>query len=153
MVIFCHVLSESTNAAIYSSEDLDILMAFVDSLKPLPEGGSDGADRLYRLCLVFHQVAKLYVEAKAQEARTQAQSQDNLTAGATLDPYLSKLGFVPNQAQYLAPDWPSTADIAADWPDLGSSNGIIQDWFSSSSNIMSLLDQDIDYLNTGYRQQ
>jgi hypothetical protein len=147
MVIFCHVIT------IYSSNDLDLLTAFVDSLKPLPDGSSDGADKLYRLCFVFHQVARLYVEAKAQEARTQAQSQTNLTAEAAFDPYLTMLGFAPNQAQYLAPDWSATADIAADWSrgiDLGS-NGNIQDWFSGNSNIMSLLDQDIDYLNMVYQ--
>lgn len=144
-VVFCHVI------AIYSSDYLDLLAAFVDSLKPLPDDNSEGIEKLYRLCLVFHQVARLYVEAKAQEARTQAQSQANLTAGAAFDPYLSMLGFAPNQAQYLAPEWPQTTDIAADWPkgtDL-SANDNIQDWFSGNSNIMSLLDQDIDYLNAG----
>jgi hypothetical protein len=143
MVIFCHAIT------IYSADDLNLLAAFVDSLKPLPQTTSEGADKLYRLCHVFHQVAKLYVEAKAQEARTQAQSQASLTAEAAFDPYLSMLGFAPNQTQYLAPDWPATADIAVDWPegiDLGS-NVNIQDWFSGNSNIMGLLDQDIDYLN------
>lgn len=58
------------------------------------------------------------------------------------------LGFAANQAQYLAPEWPQKTDIAADWakgPDL-TANDNIQDWFSGNSNIMSLLDQDIDYL-------
>jgi len=148
MVIFCHAIT------IYSSDDLDLLAAFVESLKPLPDIESEGADKLYRLCFVFHQVAKLYVEAKAQEARTQAQSQTNLTAEAAFDPYLSMLGFAPNQAQYLAPAWPATTDIAADWSG-GTNfglNGNIQDWFSGNSNIMGLLDQDVDYLNMYYQQ-
>lgn len=135
--------------AIYSSDDLDLLAAFVESLKPLPEESSEGIEKLYRLCFVFHQVARLYVEAKAQEARTQAQSQANLTAGAAFDPYLSMLGFAPNQAQYLTPEWLQAPEIAAEWPKATdrTANDNIQDWFSGNSNIMSLLDQDIDYLN------
>ncbi|RDI77480.1 hypothetical protein Vi05172_g12470 [Venturia inaequalis] len=147
MVIFCHVIT------IYSSDDLDLLAAFVESLKPLPDDNSEGIEKLYRLCFVFHQVARLYVEAKAQEARTQAQSQANLTAGAAFDPYLSMLGFAPNQAQYLAPEWLQTTDIAAAWQKgtVLTANENIQDWFSGTSNIMSLLDQDIDYLGASMK--
>ncbi|TLD18287.1 fungal-specific transcription factor domain protein [Venturia nashicola] len=147
MVVFCHVI------AIYSNDDLELLAAFVESLKPLTDDRSEGIEKLYRLCFVFHQVARLYVEAKVQEARTQAQtqaqSQVNLTAGAAFDPYLSMLGFAPNQSQYLVPEWPQTTNIAADWPrgtEL-TANENMQDWFSGNSNIMSLLDQDIDYLS------
>jgi hypothetical protein len=146
---------------LYPTSDLDLLASFVASLKPAQSDNSEGIDKLYRLCDVFYQVAKLYVEAKAQEARTQAESQasKNLTAGSqhaftdfrpetAFDPYLSMLGFAPNQAQYLVPNsnWATAAaDVPPGGMDLG--NGNIQDWFSGNSNIMGLLDQDIDYIN------
>jgi hypothetical protein len=79
---------------------------------------SEGADKLYKMCHLFLQVAKLYIQAKKNDTRGQPQrmsrpSPDNfyttggeaqldLNAMTQFDPYLSALGLMPSSA------WPMT---------------------------------------------
>jgi hypothetical protein len=79
---------------------------------------SEGANKLYKMCHLFLQVAKLYLQAKTQDNTTQSQtfspSQPNYTTDidngqfdlnsmTEFDPYLSALGLLPNSA------WPPTS--------------------------------------------
>lgn len=105
IVIFCYVIQEN------ESSDLDSLFDFVASLESC-RTISEGADRLYKMCHMFSQIAKLYVQAKTQEktTRTQAGAQGSqtdyyttadgthldLNASNSFDPYLNALGLMPN---------------------------------------------------------
>ncbi|KAF2635490.1 hypothetical protein P280DRAFT_436975 [Massarina eburnea CBS 473.64] len=63
IVIFCNVVLH------YDPNDLNSLADFVYSLESC-RTISEGADKLYKMCHLFLQVAKLYVEAKAKESST-----------------------------------------------------------------------------------
>ncbi|KAI8941699.1 hypothetical protein NX059_002908 [Plenodomus lindquistii] len=111
IVIFCHVIQKN------ELSDLNSLFDFVGSLESC-RTISEGADKLYKMCHMFSQIAKLYVQAKTQETRSREQtaartSQPNyytttdgtqldLNAMNSFDPYLSALGLMPNWA------WPTT---------------------------------------------
>ena len=102
-MIFCNAILHS------DPSDLNSLADFVCSLESC-RTISEGADKLYKMCHLFLQVARLYVEAKAKEALTAAASssqpnqdipytQDggiNLDTMTQFDPYLSALGLMPN---------------------------------------------------------
>lgn len=91
--------------------DLSSLFEFVASLESC-RTLSEGTDKLYQVCHMFSQIAKLYIQAKTQDSATsqaQVASQDNLSnyrtaSGARLDlnamnsfdPYLSALGLMPD---------------------------------------------------------
>ena len=97
--------------------DLDTLQQFVASLESC-RTVSEGADKLYKMCHLFLQVAKLYIQAKKKDPKSQPQataqpSDDNfytttdgtqldLTTMTEFDPYLSALGLVPNSAWPMA---------------------------------------------------
>ncbi|KAH9870995.1 hypothetical protein J1614_006569 [Plenodomus biglobosus] len=118
IVIFCHVIQKN------ELSDLNSLFDFVASLESC-RTISEGADKLYRMCHMFSQIAKLYVQAKTQEKATRAQtgaqnSQPNyytttdgtqldLNSMNSFDPYLSALGLMPNWA-WPAPGAPATSD-------------------------------------------
>ncbi|KAL2813191.1 hypothetical protein BDW59DRAFT_167593 [Aspergillus cavernicola] len=86
IVLFCHIIEVS------SWVDLDRLEEFVVSLEsncPL----STAISKLHRLCQVLSNVARLYIEAKAQ-----AQTEENqalASVGHEFDTYLSALGLAP----------------------------------------------------------
>jgi hypothetical protein len=107
--------------------DLQALSDFVASIESC-RTISEGADKLHKMCHLFLQVAKLYVEAKAKDTAHQAsvnaqqgfyqpddgaddQTFDSNTM-TQFDPYLSALGLMPNSA------WPmsdyANAGLAAD---------------------------------------
>ncbi|KAF2676907.1 hypothetical protein K458DRAFT_424397 [Lentithecium fluviatile CBS 122367] len=119
IVIFC-------NAVLHCNpSDLNTLADFVLSLESC-RTVSEGADKLYKMCHLFLQVAKLYVEAKTKESAHQPSTQpENSRAGAggfyeandggsggeqgfdsstmtQFDPYLSALGLMPNSAWPMA---------------------------------------------------
>lgn len=111
IVIFCNAVQNA------DSSDLVSLSEFVTSLESCSTI-SEGANKLYKMCRLFLQVAKLYIQAKSQDvsavATTQARtySQGNpqqyyataddtaldLNAMTQFDPYLSALGLMPNAA-------------------------------------------------------
>jgi hypothetical protein len=111
-VIFCNVILHC------DPFDLNTLSDFVSSIESC-RTVSEGADKLYKMCHLFLQVAKLYVEAKTNEythkSSTQPQESQSefyqaggeeqdfdLNSLAQFDPYLSALGLMPNSV------WPMT---------------------------------------------
>ncbi|KAK2748729.1 hypothetical protein FQN57_000310 [Myotisia sp. PD_48] len=86
MVMFCHTIAAQDLA------DLELLEEIATSLQVASEF-SEAADRLYRLCLVFYQVAKLYVDAQPKEAHTLRVLPQ---PGEDFNNYLTSLGFGPN---------------------------------------------------------
>ena len=112
IVIFCNAIQKA------DSSDLGSLSDFVSSLESC-RTISEGADKLYKMCHLFLQVAKLYIQAKKQDTATTSRppsfsqsqpsyytttdgTQLDLNAMKEFDPYLSALGLVPNAA------WPMT---------------------------------------------
>lgn len=118
IVLFCHVVTT------YDVNDLLLLSGFTQSLhNPASNAhpNSEGAERMHKLCRVFYQVAKLYVEAKARESESQSsqrrENRPNLSTVGLADvgghqmtmsepdafqwqaqefnPYLNALGFMP----------------------------------------------------------
>lgn len=128
---------------------------------------SEGADKLYKMCHLFLQVAKIYVEAKTKEAsEIVARSSEpgfydpaNSVSGTGVggfdantmtqfDPYLSALGLVPNSAWPIGPAFPAMpqgVDNFAHGLDGNiAGHNSVQDWFSGSRYIMGLMEEDIN---------
>lgn len=120
-------------------------------------GASRASEKLYRLCQVLCDVAKLYVEAKRQQvqaaaAQEQAQAVVFPGLGDEVDMYLSALGLVPADlggeppAQVVAPvggqltNHPGPVEGAA-FPT--SSGSYLGEWFSGNQHMMGLLEEDM----------
>ncbi|KAH7071970.1 fungal-specific transcription factor domain-containing protein [Paraphoma chrysanthemicola] len=110
IVIFCNAIQNT------DPTDLPSLQEFVDSLESC-RALSEGADRLYKMCRLFLQIAKLYLQAKTQTvaipSQTFSPTQPNYYTTADgnnldvnsmtqFDPYLSALGLMPNSAWPMA---------------------------------------------------
>ncbi len=103
IVIFCNAIQRT------DSSDLESLSDFVASLESC-RTLSEGADKLYKMCHIFLQVARLYIQAKTRDAVLQTvptsmqpdyyptvdSSQIDLNTITQFDPYLSALGLVNN---------------------------------------------------------
>ncbi|KAH8723661.1 fungal-specific transcription factor domain-containing protein [Phaeosphaeriaceae sp. PMI808] len=162
IVIFCNTIQNTDPA------DMKSLQEFVTSLEP-SRTISEGADNLYKMCYLFLQVAKLYLQAKIQDNRIQPQTfsqnhsdcfiatdgiQLDPNAMTQFDPYLSALGLMPNST------WPVTNYTNAQPLDSrgtysqtlhggGSITGLdmsgigqnsVQDWYSGSRYLMNLME-------------
>ena len=111
IVVFCNAIQKADAA------DLETLQQFVASLESC-RTVSEGADKLYKMCHLFLQVAKLCIQAKKNDTGNPPQTvtqpapnnfytttdstQLDLSTMTQFDPYLSALGLVPNSA------WPMT---------------------------------------------
>jgi hypothetical protein len=109
IVIFCNAIQNT------DSTDLTSLQDFVESLESC-RTLTEGADKLYKMCHLFLQVAKLYLQAKTYDTtQTQTYSPNQADYYTTnnkiqfdpnpitqFDPYLSALGLMPNSAWPMA---------------------------------------------------
>jgi hypothetical protein len=110
MVLFCNAIQQA------DSTDLKSLTDFVTSLESCRHV-SEGAEKLYKMCLLFLKVARFYIQAKTQESaarhaqffsRLEQPDANAAEAGfsidlntiAQFDPHLNALGLVSN------PTWP-----------------------------------------------
>lgn len=133
-VLFCYVIETSSLA------DLKVLQDFVDSL----EGGrglSEPIDKLYLLCKVMFDIAKLYVEAKTQ----QQQDENSIFIGDEFEMYLSQLGFIPNEDQVMANASTNDAGVPAQGSGQVSQ---LADWFFGSRNMIGLLEEDLSQIDS-----
>lgn len=146
MVLISNVIQQT------DATDLKSLTDFVTSLESC-RGYSEGAEKLYKMCLLFLKVAGFYIQAKYQERQTAQMpsfsgSEQNHTsaanAGTPIDlrtiaqfgPHLSALGFVSD------PAWSTgeyTSDLAAQGqgfyaPDLGADNELGHDGWGVGYN-------------------
>lgn len=137
MVLFSNAIQQA------DPTDLKSLADFVTSLESC-RAVTEGAEKLYKMCLLFLKVAGFYIQAKHQECNAAGQmpsffgsEQSNTSAayaGTPIDlstvaqfgPHLSALGFVSD------PAW-STAEYASGLaaqgegfytPDMGMGNGM-----------------------------
>ncbi|KAK7182408.1 uncharacterized protein CC84DRAFT_1101011 [Paraphaeosphaeria sporulosa] len=165
IVIFCHSVLHC------DPSDLNSLSDFVVSLESC-RTISEGADKLYKMCHLFLQVAKLYVEAKRNEAVPVAASRTqpgqngffpqetgiNLDTMTQFDPYLSALGLMPNAGFPMTgfpamnpstnvdtfPPGSFDASMAPSGSGMGPGNPTnVQDWFSGSRYLLNLMEDDI----------
>lgn len=125
IVLFCNAIQNT------DPTDLSSLSDFVASLESC-RIISEGADKLYKICHLFLQVLRLYIQAKSQYALACSQSvpeanrpnfyttadgaQLDLNAMTQFDPYLSALGLVPN------PAWPMAGYATASTTNIRSLN-------------------------------
>lgn len=95
---------------------------------------SQPVEKLHRLCQVLHQVAALYVEARA---KAQDQDQDTMMSmiGNDFDMYLSQLGLVPRQNF-------STDFVGMEEEEGGGESAQLAGWFSGNSHVMGLMEED-----------
>jgi len=128
IVLFCHVI-ETYNAA-----DLQRLSAFANSLQPVC-AVSKATERFYRVCQVLYNVARLYLEAKAEQ-----DEQMNLV-GNDMDMYLSQLGFMPQQFDPSA----HTAFNDGSLPQAAQ----LGNWLSGSGHILGLVEGDLAAFDPG----
>jgi hypothetical protein len=140
IVLFCHVINSS------SETDLQRLEEFVASLQPNC-ALSEAISRLYRLCQVLSNIAKLYLEAKAQ-----TQTQEDQAIGQEFDTYLSALGLAPASVEY-GDSRPATArtvpagstdimpGVETQLPQVAPS--ALRNWYSGNQHMMGLLEEDL----------
>lgn len=142
IVLFCHVIKDS------SENDLQRLDDFVASIQPTT-GLSEAISKLHRLCQVLLNIARLYLEAKAQ-----AKSQEDPTIGQEFDTYLTALGMGPVMPGYgdvqatsatAAPLGAVSADMMQGMegqvPPIAPS--ALRNWFSGNQHMMGLLEEDL----------
>ncbi|KAL6233937.1 hypothetical protein BDW75DRAFT_176375 [Aspergillus navahoensis] len=145
IVLFCHIIE------VCSWGDLDRLEEFVESLKPYCSL-STAIFNLHRLCQVLSNVARLYVEAKAQ-----AQTQENqalASVGHEVNTYLSALGLAPSDvgdARWAGPvpgtttsgemNYPATQSFGPSIPQTQMTQ--LGSWFSGNQYMMGLLEEDL----------
>ena len=149
MVVFCHAIRTS---------DLDDLQCLGDVVATLQSSGeiSEGVERLYRLCHVFYQVAKLYIESKLkqdqalhyQAAVGEGRVSDDVPmhAGGEFDPYLNALGFGPQGGSMNVPSQRDTTMEEYD-PGVGMASAELGNWFAGNLNMMGLLEADLTDLD------
>ncbi|KAK7419743.1 hypothetical protein QQX98_003115 [Neonectria punicea] len=127
-VLFCHVI-ETSNA-----EDLQRLEQFAASLQPVLSM-SPAIDKFQRLCKVLHQVAALYIGAKAQAQ----QDQDMIMVGNDFDVYFSQLGFIPepHQAESIL-----TGESGPGCVPAVSQALRLEDWFSGNRSVMGMMEEE-----------
>lgn len=130
-VLFCYVIEASSN------EDLRLLKEFCTTLESA-QGTSETTEKLWRLCQVMCNVATLYVEAKSQ----QQEDQDMIPIGDEFDMYLSQLGLIPTEEQTAMALSDDTNGIASGNHEVAQ----MADWFSGSTNLMGLLEQDLSQI-------
>lgn len=139
-MLFCHVIKDS------SEHDLQRLDDFVASIQPTT-GLSEAISKLHRLCQVLLNIARLYLEAKAQ-----AKSQEDPTIGQEFDTYLTALGMGPalpgfdvQAATTAAPPGAMSADMMQGMegqvPPVAPS--ALRNWFSGNQHMMGLLEEDL----------
>lgn len=165
IVIFCNIIQNVDDA------DLPSLNNFASSLESC-RTLSEGADKLYKMCRLFCQVAKLYLQAKNQDNTAQSQAympnQSNYYTSANgtqfdvnnmtdFDPYLSALGLMPNSvwpmANFSGPQTTeglgaySQVNPGLDMSGMGLPDGgqnSVQDWFSGSRYLINLMENSED---------
>ncbi|PYH45753.1 putative C6 transcription factor [Aspergillus saccharolyticus JOP 1030-1] len=155
VVLFCHTIATS------SWEDLKLLEEFVLCVQPNCFL-SEAIAKLYRLCQVLSNVARLYIEAKAQ---AQAREDQNLmSVGQEFDTYLSALGLAPASTQDGGADWtsaPTAAGAAAVPGAIRSGNeghyaegplpqNQLGNWFSGNQHMMGLLEEDLSVFDPSW---
>ncbi|PYI22849.1 fungal-specific transcription factor domain protein [Aspergillus violaceofuscus CBS 115571] len=156
VVLFCHTIATS------SWEDLTRLEEFVLCVQPNCFL-SEAIAKLYRLCQVLSNVARLYIEAKAQ---AQAREDQNLVSvGQEFDTYLSALGLAPAPNQEGGAVWtsaPSTAGAGAVSGVMRSGNegpyteapmpqtDQLGNWFSGNQHMMGLLEEDLSVFDPSW---
>ncbi|RAL09064.1 putative C6 transcription factor [Aspergillus homomorphus CBS 101889] len=162
VVLFCHTIATS------SWEDLNRLEEFVLCVQPNCFL-SEAIAKLYRLCQVLSNVARLYIEAKAQ---AQAREDRNLASvGQEFDVYLSALGLAPAAAHDGDAGWTSvpTTTAAAAGAGAGAVPGAIRsgndghyaeapmpqtdqlgNWFSGNQHMMGLLEEDLSVFDPSW---
>lgn len=146
IVLFCHVIESSSYSDLIRLED------FVNSLQPNCSL-SEAIAKMHRLCQVLSNVARLYVEAKAQ-AQTQ-ENEDLASVGQEFDVYLSALGLAPTQAEAGDVRWNGPVPVPGPIPQ-GLAEGAegqgfqntmppttLGSWFSGNQHMMGLLEEDL----------
>ncbi|KAL4903369.1 hypothetical protein BDW74DRAFT_186052 [Aspergillus multicolor] len=145
IVLFCHIIEVS------SWGDLEKLEEFVASLKPYCPL-STAIFNLHRLCHVLSNVARLYVEAKAQ-AQTK-ENQNLASVGHEVNTYLTALGLAPSEVvdtRWTGPALGTTTSGTMDYPATQSHGPAIPQahmtqlshWFSGNQYMMGLLEEDL----------
>lgn len=123
---------------------------------------SEGIERFCRLCSVFYNVAKIYVEARLQETNSGRKDTDGGGGAGSNDPppypssefdsYLNALGFgLPphvfnNNANYQGGEGGTEAGGGIPPTAETSSNDFenaLQDWFLGNTHVMGLLESDL----------
>lgn len=148
-MIFCNAIETS------NLEDLQCLEGAVATLQS-SAGLSEGVDKLYRLCSVFYQVAKLYIESKLKLDRAppsettvnQAdfQADTPMHAGGEFDPYLNALGLGPSGGFANRPPQGDTTMEEYE-AGMGASTSL-GNWFTGNLNVLGLLEADLTDLDT-----
>ena len=141
--MFCHTIAASA---------LDDLKLLEDVTNSLQAGSklSEAADKLYRLCLAFSQVAKLYVDAQLRAPQsTKLEDIPLPRPGNEFDDYLASLGagnpMMPSVSRNVpgnsGPN-PVPLQQPAEPVEFDASQ-TLEDWFFGNQYMMGLLDSDL----------
>jgi hypothetical protein len=131
-----------------------MLDEFVVSLEPnCPL--STAIAKLHRLCQALSNVARLYIEAKAESQKQEGQALASV--GHEFDTYLSALGLAPladeGDARWATAPVPGTMSGELRYPEAHTMNPPAQhmtqlgNWFSGNQYMMGLLEEDIPMFN------
>ncbi|KAK2769664.1 hypothetical protein FQN53_005953 [Emmonsiellopsis sp. PD_33] len=151
LVIFSHAIATA------STDDLQLLSDVSSSLEAAANV-SLGADRLYKLCAVFYQVAKLYIDIKLREGEAGDgggaggwEADGDQAMGTEVDNYLWALGFgapgggIGTEGTEAAGTGTGHAqmDNVPGAEAAGEMSPTLQDWFRGNMYMMGLLESDL----------
>ena len=136
-VLLCYVIDTS------EVSDLKLLEDFVESLVPaIP--WSESSQKLYRLGQVMCRIARYYVEAKQQQGANESMR----PIGDEFEMYLGELGFM--SVDQMAPPLDASVEPSGHFdqqaPELGPAH--LADWFSSNQNMLGLMEEDLQEIDS-----
>lgn len=138
VVLFCHVIGTS------DQDDLRRLGDFVAGLEAT-RTVSRAIDKLYRLCRIMYDVAKMYVEAKESEKTTL--DADMVPVENDFNVYLSQLGLMPPHLPGLNTGIGTGATEGGDMTEASYQATQLGDWFEGNSYMMGLMEEDLENLS------
>ncbi|KAK2803965.1 hypothetical protein FQN50_006769 [Emmonsiellopsis sp. PD_5] len=156
LVLFSHAIATA------STDDLQLLSSVSSSLEAAANV-SLGAERLYKLCAVFYQVAKLYIDIKLREGEAGDgggaggwEADGDQAMGTEVDNYLWALGFgapAPGGGMGTGMEGSEAAGTGAGHGQMDNNvpgaEGVeemsptLQDWFRGNMYMMGLLESDL----------
>lgn len=159
--VFCNVLAYPES----SHDDLRLLEDFVTSLQPAV-ALSEGVEKFHQLCLIFVNVAKAFVQAKARQRQSQVSTNEHNSSLMGLQTSTDQFDELSAALCLFGPDFGFPQDLNVDGQvadDLGVTMGgmhskpaiqpSLYDWQSGKVSLYGLLDQDLNDLTNAMTNQ
>jgi len=164
IIIFCEIITSPASKNETRRTDLARLTTFMKTLRGDEHGHtSEAAEKMWRLCAVFHRVAEVFVNGGANGSEGEGEQEvagvgvigasmgpgqmENVRSEATpgvgqFEPYLNALGMPGVEGHGMGMDYGGYGD---NW---GGDAAGLESWFSGTQHLMGLLEEDLGFIQT-----